>query len=67
MEQPQPNVDEVVQAIATETNTPMETVSQIYADTLADFRSEARVFDYVPLLAAKRVRDKLKHASKRKH
>ncbi|MGA7779985.1 MAG: DUF3562 domain-containing protein [Paraburkholderia sp.] len=66
MDQPQPNVDEVVQAIAAETDTPTETVSQIYADTLADFRVEARVFDYLPLLVAKRVRSKLKH-SKRKH
>ena len=33
MAQPQPNVDEVVQAIAAETNTPTETVSKIYADT----------------------------------
>lgn len=67
MDQPQPNVDEVVQAIAAETNTPPETVSKIYADTLADFRVEARVFDYLPLLVAKRVRDKLRHSSKRKH
>lgn len=67
MDQPQPNVDEVVQAIAAETNTPTETVSKIYADTLADFRVEARVFDYLPLLVAKRVRDTLRDSSKRKH
>jgi hypothetical protein len=67
MDQPQPNVDEVVQAIAAETDTPTETVSKIYADTLADFRLEARVFDYLPLLVAKRVRNKLKLSSKRKH
>ncbi|RFU48614.1 DUF3562 domain-containing protein [Paraburkholderia sp. DHOC27] len=66
MDQPQPNVDEVVQAIATETDTPTETVLKIYADTMADFSSGARVFDYLPLLTAKRVRDKLRH-SKRRH
>jgi hypothetical protein len=36
----------------------------MYADTLADYRHEARVFDYVPLFAAKKVRDKLRHTSK---
>ena len=64
MSQPEPNVDEVVRSIAEETDTPTETVSKMYADTLADYRHEARVFDYVPLFAAKKVRDKLRHTSK---
>lgn len=67
MDQPQTHVEEVVQAIAAETNTPTETVSKIYADTLADFRADARVFDYVPLLVAKRVRDTLRQTAKRTH
>jgi hypothetical protein len=67
MSQPEPNVDEVVRSIAEETDTPTETVSKMYADTLADYRHEARVFDYVPLFAAKKVRDKLRHTSKHKH
>ncbi|MEW6344103.1 MAG: DUF3562 domain-containing protein [Paraburkholderia sp.] len=67
MAQPQPNVDEVVQAIAAETNTPTETVSKIYADTLADFKTDARVFDYMPLLVAKRVRDTLRHSGNQKN
>lgn len=66
MAQPLPNVDEVVQAIATETNTPKETVSKIYADTLADYKTDARVFDYMPLLVAKKVRDTLRHSANRK-
>ena len=64
MSQPEPNVDEVVRSIAEETDTPTETVSKMYADTLADYRHDARVFDYVPLFAAKKVRDKLRHTSK---
>jgi hypothetical protein len=67
MSQPEPNVDEVVRSIAEETDTPPETVSRMYADTLADYRHDARVFDYVPLFAAKKVRNKLRDASHRKH
>ncbi len=67
MAQPQPNVDEVVQAIAAETNTPTETVSKIYADTLAGYKTDARVFDYMPLLVAKKVRDTLRHSARRKN
>jgi hypothetical protein len=67
MSQPEPDVDEVVKSIAEETDTPAETVSKLYADTLADYRHEARVFDYVPLFAAKKVRDTLRQSSKHKH
>jgi hypothetical protein len=67
MSQPEPNVDEVVRSIAEETDTPTETVSQMYADTLADYRQDARVFDYVPLFAAKKVRNQLRDGSHSKH
>jgi hypothetical protein len=67
MSQPESNVDEVVKSIAEETDTPTETVSKLYADTLADYRHEARVLDYVPLFAAKKVRAKLRHSAKHKH
>ncbi|MGF6640067.1 hypothetical protein OKW38_006338 [Paraburkholderia sp. MM5496-R1] len=67
MSQPEPNVDEVVRSIAEETDTPAETVSRMYADTLAEFRNEARVFDYVPLFAAKKVRNELRHKQRREH
>jgi hypothetical protein len=66
MAQPQTNVDEVVKTIAAETNTPAETVSKIYADTLADYKTDARVFDYMPLLVAKKVRDTLRDSANRK-
>lgn len=65
--QPEPNVDEVVKNIAEETDTPTETVLKMYADTLANYRIDARVFDYVPLFAAKKVRDQLRNSSNRKH
>lgn len=67
MSQPEPDIDKVVKSIAEETDTPTETVSRMYADTLADYRHEARVFDYVPLFAAKKVRNQLRHSSHRKH
>lgn len=67
MSQPEPNVDEVVRSIAEETDTPAETVSKMYADTLATYRHDARVFDYVPLFAAKKVRSQLRLGSSRKH
>ncbi|HEX3380596.1 MAG TPA: DUF3562 domain-containing protein [Paraburkholderia sp.] len=67
MPQPEQNVDEVVRSIAEETDTPAETVSRMYADTLAEFRQEARVFDYVPLFAAKKVRNELRDKQHRKH
>jgi hypothetical protein len=67
MSQPAPKVDEIVRSIAEETDTPAETVSKMYADLLAEYRQEARVFDYVPLFAAKKVRDQLRHAEKAPH
>jgi hypothetical protein len=66
MSQPETNIDEVVKSIAEETDTPAETVSRMYADTLADYRDGARVLDYVPLFAAKKVRDQLRDPH-RKH
>ncbi|RKT20286.1 uncharacterized protein DUF3562 [Paraburkholderia sp. RAU2J] len=67
MSQPEPDVNEVVRSIAEETDTPTETVSRMYADTLADYRLDARVFDYVPLFAAKKVRNQLRSSSNQKH
>jgi hypothetical protein len=63
MAQPQPNADEVVKAIAAETNTPPETVSKLYSDTLAHYKTDGRILDYMPLLAAKRVRETLRQSS----
>lgn len=67
MSQPEPKVDEIVRSIAEETDTPAETVSKMYADSLAVYRQEARVLDYVPLFAARKVRDQLRRSSKVGH
>ncbi|EIF35315.1 Protein of unknown function (DUF3562) [Burkholderia sp. Ch1-1] len=67
MSQPEPNVDELMRSIAEETDTPTETVSKLYADIVAVYRQDARVFDYVPLFAAKKVRNQLRHSPDRKH
>ncbi|TAL98462.1 MAG: DUF3562 domain-containing protein [Paraburkholderia sp.] len=57
----QPNVEEVVNAIAEETRTPPETVSKMFADTWAQYDEGARIRDFLPVLVAKRVRDNLRH------
>ena len=53
----------IVQELAFSTNQPEQLVSQMYAEALADFGHEARIMDYVPLLAARRVRESLRTAS----
>jgi hypothetical protein len=53
----------IVQELASSTNQPEELVSQMYAEALADFRHDARIMDYVPVFAARRVREHLKRAS----
>lgn len=57
----QPDPTQIVHAIATETNTPEDTVARIYAATLNDYLADARIRDYVPLFAAKKVRETLRH------
>jgi hypothetical protein len=63
MAQPQLDAEEVVKAIAAETNTSPETVSKLYSDTLARFQTDGRILDYMPLLAAKRVRETLRRST----
>jgi len=53
----------IVQELAASTHQPEQLVSQMYAEALADFRHDARIMDYVPLMAARRVRENLKNAS----
>lgn len=62
-----PDNSEIVQAIATETNTPTEVVSKLYADTLAEFAEGASIQDFVPLFAVRRVRAALKAAQTELH
>ncbi len=57
----QPNVEDVIKAIASDTNTPTETVSKLYNDTWAEYSAGARIMDYMAFLVAKRVREHLRH------
>lgn len=57
---PKQDVDQIVHTIAEETNTPEETVARIYATAVDDYRAQARILDYVPLFAAKKVRATLR-------
>ncbi|WP_207004665.1 DUF3562 domain-containing protein [Trinickia mobilis] len=61
------NFDDVVKAIASETNTPTETVSKLYAQTWAEYSDGARILDYLTLLVAKRVRENLRGRPQDKH
>lgn len=55
-----PNVDnDIVEHIATDTNTPVETVSRMYQETWAEYSEGARIMDYLSVLVARRVRDNL--------
>ncbi|MEI5997387.1 DUF3562 domain-containing protein [Paraburkholderia bengalensis] len=53
----------IVHEIAESTDSPEEVVSQMYSDALAAYQRDARILDYVPLFAAKRVRDTLRSRS----
>ena len=62
-----PDASVVIRTIATETNTASETVSKLYADTWAEFSEGAKVYAYVPIFVAKRVRATLMDAQKQHH
>ena len=53
------NIDHDVKIIASDTNTPPETVSKMYEDTWAKFSDGAHITDYIEILVAKRVRANL--------
>ena len=57
----QPNVEDVVKAIASDTNAPAETVSR------AEYGHGARIMDYLTVLVAKRVRENLRSTPQHKH
>lgn len=60
---PQVDAEQIVHSIAEETHTPEETVARIYADVLAEYRIDARIQDYLPLFAARKVRATLRQNS----
>jgi hypothetical protein len=57
----EPNHHESIKALAEEINVPVEDVSKIYTSTLATLKTSARIQDYMPVLASKKVRDALRH------
>jgi hypothetical protein len=63
----QPNFEDVVKAIATDTNMPTETVSKMYADTWAEYSDGARILDYLTVLVTKRVRENLRSVPQDRH
>jgi hypothetical protein len=56
-----PDPHEIVKEIAESTHTDEETVANLYSETVDEYRRSANILDYVSLLAAKRVREKLTH------
>ncbi|SOE66232.1 Protein of unknown function [Burkholderia sp. OK233] len=61
------NFDDVVKAIASDTNTPTETVSKMYAETWAEYSDGARILDYLTVLVTKRVRENLRGVREVRH
>ncbi len=59
------DAEKIVHEIAESTDNDGELVSRMYADAVEDYRRDARVMDYVPLFAAKRVRENLKSRTAR--
>lgn len=53
------NIDSDINAIASDTKTPPETVSKMYKDTWTRFSEGAHITDYMEILVAKRVRANL--------
>jgi hypothetical protein len=51
---------DIVKEIAESTQTDEETVANLYSEMVDEYRRSANILDYVSLLAAKRVRERLK-------
>lgn len=62
-----PDFEHVVRTIASDTNTPTETVSKMYADTWAEYSDGARIIDYLTVLVSKRVRENLRSVRQDRH
>jgi hypothetical protein len=63
----QSNIDTDIKIIASDTNTPPETVSKMYRDTWSRFSEGALVTDYMEILVAKRVRANLQPLPGHRH
>lgn len=60
----QPNADELMKSIAADTHTPPDIVEKMYEQIWAEYSDGARIVDYLTVLVAKRVREKLRSASR---
>jgi Protein of unknown function (DUF3562) len=57
----EPDHIQTIKALAEEIDCPIEEVNNIYASTLESLKASARIQDYLPVLAGKKVRDKMRH------
>lgn len=56
----EPETVSVIQSLADETHRPFENVDRIFTETFEKLDSNARIKDYLVLLASKTVRDELR-------
>ncbi|TXC88490.1 DUF3562 domain-containing protein [Paraburkholderia azotifigens] len=52
--------EKIVHEIAESTDNAEDLVAMMYANAIEEYKRDARIMDYVPLFAAKRVRETLK-------
>ncbi|MFP3566643.1 DUF3562 domain-containing protein [Paraburkholderia sp. SIMBA_030] len=52
--------EKIVHEIAESTDNAEDLVAQLYANAVEDYKRDARIMDYVPLFAARRVRESLR-------
>lgn len=52
--------EKVAHEIAESTGNAEDLVSRLYADAVEDYKRDARIMDYVPLFATRRVRETLR-------
>lgn len=57
----EPDYHQSIKALAEETDIPVEEVNAIFISAFESLKSSARIKDYLPVLASKKVRDKLRH------
>ena len=56
----------IVHEISVSTNQPEDVVSDLYVRVVANMKRDARILDFIPMLAARRVREKLRERSRLK-
>ena len=65
---PTPNIDnEIIRSIAYDTDTPVDTVSIMFAETWAEYSDGAKIMDYLSVLVARRVRENISRSRQEMH